>query len=69
MNLDSSDMESTALKHLHMHFIAYARAQQGRYEEAKQAALDMVENVGDADLRMPHSIGFSGRQKSLGCQG
>ena len=33
-----------------MHFIAYARAQQGRYDEAKQAALDMVENVGDADL-------------------
>ncbi len=35
-----------------IHFIAYARAQQGRYEEAKQAALDMVANVGDADLEM-----------------
>jgi tetratricopeptide (TPR) repeat protein len=35
-----------------IHFIAYARAQQGRYEEAKQAAIDMVANVGDADLEM-----------------
>lgn len=35
-----------------IHFIAYARMQQGRYEEAKQAALDMVANVGDADLAM-----------------
>ena len=35
-----------------IHFIAYARAQQGRYEEAKQAANDMVSNVGDADLEM-----------------
>ena len=25
-----------------IHFIAYARAQQGRYDEAKQAALQMV---------------------------
>jgi tetratricopeptide (TPR) repeat protein len=41
-----------------MHFIAYARAQQGRYEEAKQAALDMVENVGDADLGMQMLEGF-----------
>jgi tetratricopeptide (TPR) repeat protein len=41
-----------------MHFIAYARAQQGRYEEAKQAALAMVENVGDADLGMQMLEGF-----------
>ena len=34
-----------------MHFIAFARAQQGRYEEAEQAARDMVQNVGDADLQ------------------
>jgi tetratricopeptide (TPR) repeat protein len=36
-----------------IHFIAYARAQQGRYEEAKQAAVEMVGNVGNADLEMP----------------
>jgi tetratricopeptide (TPR) repeat protein len=41
-----------------LHFIAYARAQQGRYEEAKQAALQMVENVGDADLEMQMLEGF-----------
>lgn len=35
-----------------IHFISYARAQQGRYEEAKQSALDMVRNVGDADMEM-----------------
>jgi len=35
-----------------IHFIAYGRAQQGRYEDAKQAANDMVSNVGDADLEM-----------------
>jgi len=35
-----------------IHFIAYARAQQGRYEEAKQAAIEMIGNVGDADLEM-----------------
>jgi tetratricopeptide (TPR) repeat protein len=35
-----------------IHFIAYARAQQGIYAEAKQAALDMVKNVGDGDLQM-----------------
>jgi tetratricopeptide (TPR) repeat protein len=28
-----------------MHFISYARAQEGRYDEAKQAALEMVGNV------------------------
>ena len=36
-----------------MHFIAFARAQEGRYEDASQAAKDMVQNVGDADLA-PH---------------
>jgi hypothetical protein len=36
-----------------IHFIAYARAQQGRYDEAKKAAADMETNVGDADLAMP----------------
>ena len=41
-----------------IHFIAYARAQQGRYEDAKQAALDMVGNVGDADLTMQMLEGF-----------
>jgi tetratricopeptide (TPR) repeat protein len=33
-----------------IHFISYARAQQGRYEDAAQAAKEMVQNVGDADL-------------------
>jgi tetratricopeptide (TPR) repeat protein len=41
-----------------IHFIAYARAQQGRYEDAKRAALDMVENVGDADREMQMLEGF-----------
>jgi tetratricopeptide (TPR) repeat protein len=41
-----------------IHFIAYARAQQGRYEEAKQAALDMVGNVGDGDREMQMLEGF-----------
>jgi tetratricopeptide (TPR) repeat protein len=41
-----------------IHFIAYARAQQGRYEEAKQAALEMVANVGDGDLEMQMLEGF-----------
>jgi tetratricopeptide (TPR) repeat protein len=41
-----------------MHFIAYARAQQGRYDEAKQAAQDMVQNVGEADLQMQMLEGF-----------
>jgi tetratricopeptide (TPR) repeat protein len=35
-----------------IHFVAYARAQQGRYDEAKQAAREMVQNVGNADLEM-----------------
>jgi hypothetical protein len=41
-----------------IHFIAYARAQQGRYEEAKQAAQDMVQNVGDAAGQMQMLEGF-----------
>ena len=41
-----------------IHFIAYARAQQGRYDEAKQAAREMVRNVGDADLQMQMLEGF-----------
>jgi Flp pilus assembly protein TadD len=35
-----------------LHFIAYARAQQGRYAEALQAAREMVANVGEADAQM-----------------
>jgi tetratricopeptide (TPR) repeat protein len=41
-----------------IHFVAYARAQQGRYEEAKQAAEEMVANVGDADREMQMLEGF-----------
>ncbi len=41
-----------------IHFIAYARAQQGRYDEAKQAAVDMVANVGDGDREMQMLEGF-----------
>ena len=41
-----------------IHFISYARAQQGRYDEAKQAALEMTRNVGDADLQMQMLEGF-----------
>lgn len=41
-----------------IHFIAYARAQQGRYAEAKQATQEMVLNVGDADLQMQMLEGF-----------
>jgi tetratricopeptide (TPR) repeat protein len=41
-----------------IHFISYARAQQGRYDEAKQAAQEMVQNVRDADLQMQMLEGF-----------
>ncbi len=41
-----------------IHFIAYARAQQGRYEEAKQAADEMLANVGDGDREMQMLEGF-----------
>lgn len=33
-----------------IHFVSYARAQQGKYDEAKRAAREMIEQVGDADL-------------------
>ena len=41
-----------------IHFIAYARAQQGRYDEAREAAQGMAQNVGDADLKMQMLEGF-----------
>jgi tetratricopeptide (TPR) repeat protein len=41
-----------------LHFIAYARAQQGRYEDAKQAARDMVANIGEGDAEMQMLEGF-----------
>lgn len=41
-----------------IHFISYARAQQGRYLEAREAAGEMVRNVGDADLEMQMLEGF-----------
>jgi tetratricopeptide (TPR) repeat protein len=41
-----------------LHFIAYARAQQGLYENAKQAALEMIANVGSGDLEMQMLEGF-----------
>ena len=41
-----------------VHFIAYARAQQGRYAEARAAADAMVGRTGDADLEMQMLEGF-----------
>jgi tetratricopeptide (TPR) repeat protein len=41
-----------------IHFISYARAQQGRYDEARQAAQEMTQNIGDADLQMQMLEGF-----------
>jgi tetratricopeptide (TPR) repeat protein len=41
-----------------VHFIAYARAQQGRYEDARAAAREMVAMVGDVDLEMQMLEGF-----------
>ena len=41
-----------------IHFISYARAQQGRYDEARQAAQEMARHVGDADLKMQMLEGF-----------
>jgi tetratricopeptide (TPR) repeat protein len=41
-----------------IHFIAYARAQQGQYDAAQQAAQEMVQNVGDADGQMQMLEGF-----------
>ena len=41
-----------------VHFISYARAQQGRYEDAMESARQMVRQVGDADLGMQMLEGF-----------
>jgi tetratricopeptide (TPR) repeat protein len=41
-----------------IHFIAYARMQQGRYEAAKQAAADMVRNVAGGVAEMQMLEGF-----------
>jgi tetratricopeptide (TPR) repeat protein len=41
-----------------VHFVAYARAQQGKYEEAKAAAEEMAARVGDFDLEMQMLEGF-----------
>jgi tetratricopeptide (TPR) repeat protein len=41
-----------------IHFIAYARAQEGKYEDAKKAALDMVTNVSPGVPQMPMLEGF-----------
>jgi hypothetical protein len=41
-----------------VHFVAYARAQQGRYDDASRAAKQMVELVGDGDLEMQMLEGF-----------
>jgi hypothetical protein len=41
-----------------IHFIAYARAQQGRYEDARRAALEMVSNIGNGDAEMQMLEGF-----------
>ncbi|HYC62415.1 MAG TPA: hypothetical protein VEK79_22880 [Thermoanaerobaculia bacterium] len=35
-----------------IHFISFARAQQGRYAEAKEAANEMARQIGDADKQM-----------------
>jgi tetratricopeptide (TPR) repeat protein len=35
-----------------IHFISYARAQQGRYDEAREAANQMARQIGDADREM-----------------
>jgi tetratricopeptide (TPR) repeat protein len=42
-----------------IHFISYARAQEGRYEDARQAALDMVANVGAGAAEMQMLEGFT----------
>jgi tetratricopeptide (TPR) repeat protein len=41
-----------------VHFVAYARAQQGRYAEAKEAADEMLARVGDFDRDMQMLEGF-----------
>jgi tetratricopeptide (TPR) repeat protein len=40
------------------HFVAYARAQQGRYEDAMKGALEMIRIIGDADRDMQMAEGF-----------
>lgn len=40
------------------HFIAYARAQQGRYDDAMRAAREMVQIIGEADREMQMAEGF-----------
>lgn len=42
-----------------IHFVSYARAQQGRYDDAMQAARQMVRHVGDADQQMQMLEGFT----------
>jgi tetratricopeptide (TPR) repeat protein len=42
-----------------IHFVAYARAQEGRYEDAKKAALEMVANVGAGVAEMQMLEGFT----------
>jgi tetratricopeptide (TPR) repeat protein len=41
-----------------IHFVAYARAQQGRYDDALQAAREMTRNVGNGDIDMQMLEGF-----------
>jgi tetratricopeptide (TPR) repeat protein len=41
-----------------LHFIAFARAEQGRYREAREAAEEMTRNVGENDLHMQMLEGF-----------
>ena len=41
-----------------IHFIAYARAQEGRYDDAQKAAQEMVQNIGAADSQMQMLEGF-----------
>ena len=60
-NVDRSFVERTGVTGIYplmywthnIHFISYARAQEGRYAEARQAALDMAKQIGTADLDMP----------------
>jgi tetratricopeptide (TPR) repeat protein len=41
-----------------LHFVAYARMQQGRYDEARQAALEIVKIIGEEDRKMQMAEGF-----------
>jgi tetratricopeptide (TPR) repeat protein len=42
-----------------MHFVSYARVQQGRYDDALRSAQEMVRHVGEADLQMQMLEGFT----------